>query len=143
MKNRDRRWLALVGLVWLGPLASSVSFAQASDSHAAARLDPTDFRTRLDFRNRYLAPQSGGHRDLLTSRLDYAFSKTLAIRIDLPYVHSDLNNPRTAPDTGVGDLSARVNYRALRTENYALVVGSEFQFDTAASRDRTDRVLIH
>ena len=133
-RNIWRPLLVSFVLLWTSAMTPAFAASLASTStHAASRLDPTDFRTRVDFRNRYLAPQAGGYRDLLTSRVDYAFNKIIAMRIEMPYVHGDLNNPRVPPETGVGDLSVRFNYRALRNEKFALVVGSEFQFDTAAT----------
>ncbi len=130
MRNETLRQLCALLIMML--VGQGVIAATSAD-HAASRLDPTDFRTRLDFRNRYLAPQAGGYRNTFTSRVDYAFSKIVGMRMELPYVHSDLRNPRIAPDTGIGDLSVRINYRALRTDKFALVVGSELQFDTAES----------
>jgi hypothetical protein len=132
VKSTLWRLLTLVALLPHTLVAAATSSSEDS-GHAAIRLDPTDFRTRLDFRNRYQAPQFGGYRDTFTSRLDYAFSKIVGMRIELPYVHSDPHNPRTASDTGIGDLSVRVNYRVLRTPTMALVVGTEMQFDTAES----------
>ncbi|MGE0226590.1 MAG: hypothetical protein AB7S57_25200 [Acetobacteraceae bacterium] len=102
--------------------------------HAANRLDPTDFRTRYDFRNRYQAPQTGGYRNFANSRLDYAFSKDFVVRAELPYVHSAPHRPGTPAESGLGDLMLRPSFRVKRTPGYALVVGSEFTFDTAESR---------
>lgn len=124
--------LILLGASVLG-LPAVAAPSESDKNHAATRLDPTDFRTRLDFRNRYQAPQIGGYRDTFTSRLDYAFSKIVALRVEVPYTHIDLHNPRLAADTGVGDVSVRLNTRILRTEKMAFVVGTEMQFNTAES----------
>ncbi len=125
-----------------GLLALYGAFSTAADSsspppqgstHVARRLDPSDFRTRFDFRNRYQTPQTDGWRDTFTTRLDYALSKTFAFRAELPYVHYSPPTPGLHDDAGIGDFSLRASVRAIRTPSYALVVGTEFFFDTAAS----------
>ncbi len=116
----------------LGGINSSA--AETAPAHAAQRLDPTDFRTRFDWRNRYQVPQTGGFRDIATNRLDYAFSKTFALRCELPYVYSAPRTPGMEAESGLGDLSVRANFRVIRNAAFALVVGSELVLDTAESR---------
>ena len=128
--------LVIMGPAGLGaaPLRAASADSElphAVDTHVATRLDPTDFRSRFEIRNRYQEPQTGGFRNLFTGRLDYAFSKRFAMRFELPYTYA---NPRTtgvASEDGSGDLIVRANFRALRTPKFAMVVGSEFVFDTA------------
>ena len=138
-----RRWLELRGAGVVSVLlyfAPTVARAEAPStpttsltSHIASRLDPTDFRSRFEIRNRYQSPQSGGYRNLFTARMDYAFSKSFSMRFELPYVHSDPEKHLTPADTGIGDLAVRATYRALRTPKMALVVGTELISDTAES----------
>jgi len=127
-------WRAWGCAACLGAFSAGLPAAEPSTGHAASRLDPTDFRTRYDFRNRYQAPQAGGHRNLATSRLDYAFSKTFVLRAELPWVVNAPPGAGTPTVSGVGDLMLRPSFRVLRKRDYALVVGTEFLFDTADSR---------
>lgn len=134
----DAAWNLAAGLLHavllLAMPGPSAHAADAGSGHVAKRLDPTDFRTRLDFRNKYQAPQTGGYRNLATPRLDYAFSKTFAMRVELPYVHSAPRTPGVTPETGMGDLLLRANIRAFRSQTLALVIGTELDLDTAESR---------
>lgn len=96
------------------------------------RLDPTDFRTRIEMRGRWQDFQSGYERFQLLPRLDYAFSKQLSIRFETPLTYADPNRPGQSPESGFGDLLVRLSYRALRGEGYAVVTALETTFDTAS-----------
>ncbi|MBI2801442.1 MAG: hypothetical protein HYX63_14385 [Gammaproteobacteria bacterium] len=111
--------------------AAEAGLPRAVDTHVATRLDPTDFRSRFEIRNRYQEPQTGGFRNLFTGRLDYAFSKAFAMRFELPYVTANPRTTSAASEDGSGDLILRTSYRALRTPTFAMVAGSEFIIDTA------------
>lgn len=103
-------------------------------AHIAKRLDPSDFRSRIELRNRLQEPQSGGLRNTLFPRFEYAVSKQLSLRVEAPVMVFDGDRPGLAAQGGMGDLVARVSFRALRTKRVALVVGGEFNFDTASDR---------
>ena len=102
-----------------------------ADASLVKRLDPTDFRTRLEVRDKIQEPQFGGLRNLLVPKIDYAFSKTFALRVELPVATWDPYSPRFDAQTGIGDVSVRAAFRLLRTEHLALVGGLEAILDTA------------
>lgn len=106
--------------------------AQSQDSTEASiqkKLDPTDFRSRLEFRNEYQRTHVDGSRNLILPRFDYAMSKELAFRIELPFVSE--TGQHVEARSGLGDVLGRMVYRAARGAGYAWVVGSEVTLDTA------------
>jgi len=118
---------------WFQTAAAEESVAD-TNAHIAKRLDPTDFRSRIEFRNRLQEPQSGGIRNTAFARLEYAFSKTWLVRVETPVMVYDAEKPGSTTEGGMGDLLVRANVRLLRTEHVALVAGAEFLLDTASER---------
>ncbi len=117
------------------PTASAAEDSTAlTNAHIAKRLDPTDFRSRIEFRNRLQEPQSGGIRNISFARLEYAFSKQWLVRVETPVMVYDAEQPGSVTQGGMGDLLVRANVRLLRTEHVALVAGAEFLLDTASDR---------
>lgn len=112
--------------------AQSQTESRSGPDNIVKRLDPTDFTTRAEVRNEYQDLQGGGSLNLLVPRLDYAVSKTLSLRLETPIVRSDPNTPANDGESGLGNLLVRASYRAARGEGYAVVVASEFSFDTAS-----------
>jgi hypothetical protein len=99
------------------------------------KLDPTDFRTRFEMRHEFQAVQGGAERTYTYPRLDYAFSKTLQLRIETPFATYDPKVQGQPGASGAGDLNVRLAYRALRTADYALIAGVETAFNTADDRN--------
>lgn len=113
------------------------AIAQDNDRNAqdfAKRIDPTDFKHRFDLRNEYFDFSGGEYVNQVVPRGEYAVSRTLAFRAELPIVTYDSGQPGAGTDFGIGNLLTRVAWRAARTESYAFVMGTEAIFDTA-SRD--------
>ena len=101
-----------------------------SSLDVAKRIDPTDFKNRFDLRSEYIEYGTGSVQALVP-RFEYAFSKSLGFRTELPIERYD---PSTGgASSGIGNLLTRLAWRALRTDDVALVVGSELTFDTASS----------
>lgn len=132
-------WSSVVITILLlsaGMAAAQDTSVPAGDSSPAPvaetltrRLDPADFKSRIELRYEHQNLHDGGSRGLLVPRYEYAFSKTLAARIEVPYVW---NRPDGAgSDRGLGDVILRLNYRALRGDGYALVLAPELSLDTA------------
>jgi hypothetical protein len=108
--------------------------AQDTDQAAAfaRRIDPTDFKHRFDLRNEYYDLPGGAYTNLLVPRGEYAFTRALSLRVELPIVTYSSGAPGTNTDTGIGNLVTRMAWRAARTDRYAVVVGTEVMFDTAS-----------
>ncbi|MSQ58532.1 MAG: hypothetical protein EXR36_02505 [Betaproteobacteria bacterium] len=118
----------LAGL-W-GGLSVHAENQENVDASIQNKLDPTDFRSRLEFRTEHQRLRDDGSRNLVLPRLDYAASKQLAFRVELPFV---ADTPKNQPsDSGLGDLLGRMVYRMHRGDGYAWVVGGEVVFDTAS-----------
>ena len=109
------------------PAAPSTEAMSAADA-VKKRLDPTDFQTRVESRYEHQALHDGGSRAVFVPRLEYAFTNTLALRIETPYVWNRADGQPY--DRGFGDVTARLNWRALRKPGFALVIGPEISFDT-------------
>ena len=97
----------------------------------AKRIDPTDFKHRFDLRSEYL-DYGTASATLIVPRVEYAFSNSLALRVELPIAQYDPGTSSGASQ-GMGNLLTRLAWRAARNERYALVVGSEMSLDTASS----------
>lgn len=101
----------------------------STEDAAKKRLDPTDFQSRFELRYEHQQlHEDGDTRALLVPRLEYAFTSTLALRLETPYLWNRLESQPY--DRGMGDLVLRLNWRALRGDGYALIVGPEFSLDT-------------
>ena len=106
----------------------SQSEPTANTADAAKGIDPTDFKNRFDLRSEY-NQYATSSTQVLVPRFEYAFSKSLGFRTELPIVRYD---PATGSvNSGIGNLLTRIAWRALRTDDVALVVGSELTLDTA------------
>lgn len=104
--------------------------AANSQMDVAKRIDPTDFKNRFDLRGEYVEYGTGSVQAIVP-RFEYAFSKALGFRTELPLEQYELNAGPTRG--GIGNLLTRLAWRALRTDDVALVVGSELILDTASS----------
>ena len=110
--------------------AAAVPAPVTSTVDIAKRIDPTDFKNRFDLRSEFV-DYGNASMQTLVPRFEYAFSKSLGFRTELPIARYD---PATGgASAGIGNLLTRVAWRALRTDDYSVVVGSELTFDTASS----------
>lgn len=101
-----------------------------STTDIAKRIDPTDFKNRFDLRSEYIEYATASTQTVIP-RFEYAFSKSLGFRTELPIVRYD---PASGGATaGIGNLLTRLAWRAMRTDDVSVVVGSELIFDTASS----------
>ncbi len=133
--SRSRVWPGLVLLVCAPALAqtepqTSATPAPAAEQSVTTRLDPADFKTRVETRLEYQSLENGGSRTFLVPRFEYAFSKQLAFRIDVPYFWNNAA-PSLPGDQGLSDVVVRLNWRVARGEGYAVVVGPELLLNTA------------
>jgi hypothetical protein len=114
-------------------LAQEANAAQANAAESVIkRLDPTDFKTRAELRYEYQEPQGPGTRQLIVPRFEYAVSKTLGFRFEVPYVVNRPHEPGVPDEEGIGDAMLRAHYRIMRGPTYALVGAVEVFFDTAS-----------
>ena len=101
----------------------------STSADVAKRIDPTDFKNRFDLRSEFNQYATASNQ-LIIPRFEYALSKSLGFRTELPVGRYD---PTTGgASSGIGNLLTRIAWRAVRNDDYALVVGSELIFDTAS-----------
>lgn len=103
----------------------------ASTADVAKRIGPTDFKNRFDLRTEFNQYATASNQ-LIIPRFEYALSKSVGLRTELPIGRYD--PAFGAASAGIGNLLTRIAWRAARTEDYALVIGSELIFDTASRK---------
>ncbi|MFM8246019.1 MAG: hypothetical protein ACKN9M_03585 [Burkholderiaceae bacterium] len=102
----------------------------SSSADVAKRIDPTDFKNRFDLRSEFNQYATASNQ-LIIPRFEYALSKSLGFRTELPVGRYDPADGGAS--AGIGNLLTRIAWRAVRHGDYALVVGSELTFDTASN----------
>jgi len=102
----------------------------SSSADVAKRIDPTDFKNRFDLRSEFNQYATASNQ-LIIPRFEYALSKSLGFRAELPVGRYDPADGGAS--AGIGNLLTRIAWRVVRNDDYALVVGSELIFDTASN----------
>jgi len=102
----------------------------STSGDVAKRIDPTDFKNRFDLRSEFNQYATASNQ-LIIPRFEYALSKSLGFRTELPVGRYDPADGGAS--AGIGNLLTRIAWRAVRNDDYALVVGSELTFDTASN----------
>jgi hypothetical protein len=122
--------LILLGL--LPGLAAAAEKAQPAPSAAEATLRrPTDFRSRVEIRNEYQDLDADAHRDMIIPRFEYAYSPSVAFRLETPYVFFDPGGSNPDRVSGFGDVLLRGAWRSMQSEGFALNLVLEVTLDTA------------
>ena len=111
------------------PLLAQTQPATSSAAESALK-KPTDFRSRAEIRNEYQDLESDGYRNLIIPRVEYAVTPAVALRLEIPYATYDPGDGGESV-SGQGDLLARIAWRAVQREGYALILVTEAIFDTA------------
>jgi hypothetical protein len=126
--------MRILVLLAVAALSGTTLAAFAADADSTAkRGDPTGFATRFEVRDEYRELESGGRLNLIVPRLDYAVDSATSLRVEIPFVVADPDTPLSGRQAGLGDLLLRGNYRALRGDGFALVVGGELILDTSTN----------
>ncbi len=124
----------LVGLLLMSQTAASFErqeVAQRPSKGTLERIDPSDFFTSFQVRNEYRSQQSGAEINLFRPQFDYAFSRSLQARVEVPIVYVNPADPEVDRETGLGDILLRGSFRAARGKGYAVVAAMELTLDTA------------
>lgn len=132
MQARSELALRFACLLILSVAQLGAAQAQpAASSAAEATLKkPTDFRSRAEVRNEYQDIEGDGYRNLVIPRFEYAARPTVALRLETPHVTYDPGGGGERV-SGQGDLLARIGWRSIQRDGFALIVGTEMIFDTA------------
>jgi hypothetical protein len=123
----------LMSLLALTPFSAAAQEREGTTQPASIvkRIDPTDFTTRLEFRNQLRSLQHVKEKNITYPRLDYAFSKIFMARLEIRMVYVNPDIQGVGSETGLGDVLIRGAVRAARGKGYAVVAGTELIFDTA------------
>ncbi len=131
-------------------LVSVLPFVVHADTAADKRdkpmqktgIDPTDISTRIEGAYTYNDRADGTTLHNLNIRLEREFTgRGMNIRLDVPLSYADV--PDAESQSGVGDLSLRLNYRFKHTPGHSALVGGTLTMDTAsddALGDETTRL---
>ena len=118
-------------------LASTTALAQSNDGaqkhsdEISKKIQAGSFTPRIFVRDEYKSAQSGGYTNLLVPLVEFPLRESLALRLEVPIVTANPYSPGSDTDTGIGDITTRLSWTVASEENYAVVVGSEFIFDSA------------
>jgi hypothetical protein len=93
--------------------------------------DPSEIISRLEIRNEYLGLPDGGHLDQTYLRGDYAPTKNIVFRLDLPLADGSREN--SGNHFGMGDLILGGRGKLELTENLSWMLGTMFILDTASN----------
>jgi hypothetical protein len=127
-----RLFLLTLALQLATPTVNAQNAAERPADSVTQRLDPTDFKSRVETRYEYQSLQSGGVKQLIVPRYEYAFSKALALRLEVPYVVNEPAGSGVDDEHGVGDVQIRPAWRIVRGEGFAVVAAAEITLDTAS-----------
>lgn len=124
--------IAIATLLAALPCAGLPQTGEQPADAVTKRLDPTDFKSRVETRYEYQKPPGGGDRQFLVPRYEHAFSKAFALRLEVPYVVNDSPQPGVDTQSGMGDILVRPAVRLYRGERHAVVGAVEITLDTAS-----------
>jgi hypothetical protein len=125
---------ALAGVLLMLQTAVSAEHQQEApvpSKGALERIDPSDFFTQFRIRNEYRFQQNGAEINLLRPRFDYAFSRRVQARVEVPLVYLNPAVPEIDRETGLGDILLSGAFRVARGKGYAVVAALELTLDTA------------
>jgi hypothetical protein len=124
-------WAVLL-LPWGGALPANAqeSLGAGIPENLAAGRSATDFNSRIRWRTGYL--NLPGDAWLVPSRISgtWAADPSVALRIQIPLVYANTGGPESA--FGIGDVSARILWRAWDHPRISTFVGLELFFPSAA-----------
>jgi len=110
------------------------------DSQTAAPADtpsngssPVDLITRIEMKYQFQNFVGGYMHGVPVIRVDYAFSKAVGFRFDLPVLHFDSKIPGQPNASGIGDIVTSMTFVKVVSKRFILGVVPRFDFPTASS----------
>ncbi len=126
MKTYDFRTIVFLFILF------SLVLAQKSYGQKTKQIDPSDFVTQFGIKNEWTDKQGGGYKNRLIPRFEYAFSRDLAFRFELPVVANNIHTVGYDTDFGAGDLSTQIRWRVKKSQGFKLITGLGVTWDTAS-----------
>jgi hypothetical protein len=93
--------------------------------------DPSEIISRLEIRNEYFGFSNGGHLNQTYLRGDYAPTKSMIFRLDVPLADGSREN--LGSHFGMGDLIIGGRGKLALSKNLSWMLGTNFVLDTASS----------
>jgi hypothetical protein len=114
--------------MWIAPPMPVFALEQEGSSFTFGT-DPTEALTRVEIQYEHADLQHHDVQDTATARFDVAFAERVALRFDVPFVHADPDDTQT--ETGLGDIRARIGWRAYEDPEFAVFFGGGIVLDSA------------
>lgn len=103
------------------------------DAPASNGSSPVDLITRIEMKYQFQNFASGYMHGVPVIRVDYAFSKALGVRIDLPILHFDSKIRGQQNETGIGDIVTSMTFVKMVSKRFIFGVVPRFDFPTATA----------
>jgi hypothetical protein len=94
---------------------------------------PVDLITRVEMKYQFQNFASGYLHGVPIIRVDYAFSKAVGLRIDLPVLHFDSRVPGQPNASGIGDVVTSMTFVRMPSKRFIFGVVPRFDFPTASA----------
>jgi hypothetical protein len=94
---------------------------------------PVDLITRIEMKYQFQNFGSGYLHGVPIIRVDYAFSKAVGLRIDLPVLHFDSRVPGQQNASGIGDVVTSMTFVKVVSKRFIMGVVPRFDFPTASA----------
>jgi len=94
---------------------------------------PVDLITRIEMKYQFQNFGSGYMHGVPVIRFDYAFSKAVGLRIDLPVLHFDSKIPGQRSESGIGDVVTSMTFVKMVSRRFIVGVVPRIDFPTASA----------
>ncbi len=94
---------------------------------------PVDLITRIEMKYQFQNFAGGYIHGVPVIRVDYAFSKGVGLRVDLPLLHFDSKVPGGQNSTGIGDVVTSMTFVKVVSKRFIFGVVPRFDFPTASA----------
>ncbi len=93
---------------------------------------PVDLITRIEMKYQFQNFGSGYMHGVPIVRVDYAFSKAVGLRVDLPVLHFDSKVPGQQSQSGIGDVVTSMTFVKMVSKRFIFGVVPRIDFPTAS-----------
>lgn len=95
--------------------------------------NPAELITRIEVKYQYQNFAAGDIHGIAIVRGDYAFTPTVAFRMDLPILHFDSKTPGVASESGIGDIVTSMTFVKIFSKRFVGAVVPRIDFPTATN----------
>jgi len=102
-------------------------------AHVSNGSSPVDLITRIEMKYQFQNFANGYLHGVPIIRVDYAFSKAVGLRIDLPVLHFDSRIAGQQDSSGIGDVVTSMTFVKMVSKRFIIGVVPRFDFPTASA----------